>query len=207
MSSFLEDCRQEILAVQSAFRVEQLEGFLRMEPDLCGVPVVPLTPRIALELELAGNAFFSRGQPLTAEDVVQFVHRISVGYRAGDRKQIRRLSRLLYDKKAPAALQAYLERSHGACPSYGKKESKDVSLSDACWASYLVDRLSHRYGWSVDQVLDTPYRIIWQMFQRIMEEQDPDYTQRAPGLAKISEQYMDKQLAKIRAEEALKYGK
>ena len=67
--------RPELLEASRAFRQEQLEGFLGIEPTICGVEVLPLTPRMAMELELSGNAFFDYGDVRAVDTALRVADR------------------------------------------------------------------------------------------------------------------------------------
>lgn len=54
--------------------------WLGVTEEICGVPVLPLTPRMRNDLLLARNAFFAAGKP-TARDVANFLWRCSPHYR------------------------------------------------------------------------------------------------------------------------------
>lgn len=55
-------------------------AWLALAPDLLGAPIVPLTPRILFELELAGNALV-QGRPAGRHDVFAFLWRLHPNFR------------------------------------------------------------------------------------------------------------------------------
>lgn len=182
--------RPEIGQLSAAFRAEQLEAFLRIEPPVCGIEVKPFTPRMGLELELAGNAFVVGGLA-TAEDALQLIHRISAKFSAGDKQQPKELARVLIDKAPVDEIQAYLKRSHAISECFSDPSSVDRRPPlDSAWASHLVDVFGARYGWSIDEILDTPYRILWQQMNRVLEEKNPDFKQRNPEGSRIKAEYL-----------------
>jgi len=201
--------RPELLEASRAFRQEQLEGFLGIEPTICGVEVLPLTPRMAMELELSGNAFFDYGD-VRAVDMLQFIHRISARHWMPGPMRIRKgwrmlkLRRFLFDKPAEeisSGIKDYLRRTHAARPMFKKSGQPDFVPSDSCWLSYVVDSLC---GWyphlTFEAALDTPYRIIWQLWNRQLEKLDPDYVQRAPGVMEGRAKYLAELNAKMKAD-------
>lgn len=143
-----------------------------------------------MELEMAGNAILNAGQDVTAEDALQFIHRVCVGYKAGDRRQIAKLAKRLYNEKVREGIDAYVERAHGARPSFQRKQ--DAVPSDSCWMSYVVDCLCRWYPHLTFQTaLDVPYRVMWQLWQRRLEDENSDYKQKAPGVMKARQKYLE----------------
>lgn len=201
--------RPEIASASRAFRQEQLEAWLGVELPVCGVEVVALTPRIAMELELAGNGFVAPGEPEGWIEAIQFIHRISKGYIAGPisyRKmwQLLRLRRHLFRQKADqvfSEIRAYLSRTHAARPNFQRSAQPDFVPSDSCWMSYVVDSLC---GWyphlTVQAALDMPYRIMWQLWNRQLEKANPDYRQRAPAVMEARQKYLEELDAKAKAD-------
>ena len=201
--------KPELLEASRAFRQEQLEGFLGIEPRLCGVEVRPLTPRMAMELELAGNAFFDLREDVRAGDVLQFIFRVSATYQTGPmgfvkRCRLRSLKAHLFRLNAEgviAEVKEYIRRTHAARPSFRRSAQPDYVPSDSCWLSHLMDGLCRWYPHlSFDGVLDTPYRIIWQLWNRDMERNDPDYKQRAPGVMEGRQKAIEEMNARLKAE-------
>jgi hypothetical protein len=199
--------RPEIGRISAQFREDQLEAFLRIEPNLCGEPVVPFTPRIAAELQLAGNSFCAGGTH-RAEDVLQFVHRIHRDFSKDNSRQVRDLAGRLSGKAPIPEIDQYLARANATSFGVGGRKEQEgaVPRSDSCWASILVDIFCSRYAWSIDEVLDTPFRILWQQMCRVVESKDPDFVQRAPKVMEIRQKYLEEIQAKLDAANAAKRG-
>lgn len=182
--------RPEIGQLSAAFRADQLAAFLRIEGPICGVEVLPYTPRMGMELEIAGNSYVVGGLA-TAEDSVQFIHRVSVQFSRGDRKQPGAIAAAVMDKAPVDEIKAYLKRSHAVADCFSDPDSREKAPPvDSSWASHLVDIFCGRYGWSIDDVLDTPYRILWQQMNRVLEDKNPDYRQRNPETGRIKAEYL-----------------
>ena len=199
MGNVYTDC-PEIALASKAFRQEQLEAWLGIELPICGVEVLAFTPRMAMELEISGNAFVEPGQPILWVDMVQFMHRISEDYIIGPMTyakmwRLMRLRRHLFKCKADEVsrgIMEYLSRTHAARPSFQKTDQPDLVPSDSCWMSYIVDSLC---GWyphlTIGAALDMPYRIMWQLWNRRLESINPEYRQRAPAVMQARQKYLD----------------
>ena len=162
-----------------------------------------------MELELSGNAFFDLREDVRASDVLQFIYRIGVSYRDGPmgfvkRCRLRSLRQHLFRMNAQAVISSvkeYMRRTHAARPMFKSSAQPDFVPSDSCWLSYVVDSIC---GWyphlSFEAALDTPYRIIWQLWNRQLERVDKDYVQRAPSVMEGRQKALDDLNARLKAE-------
>ena len=161
-----------------------------------------------MELELAGNAFFDFGEGVRASHVLQLIWRISTRWTPGrmtfaKRCRLRSLRQHLFKQNAEAVISSvkeYIRRSHAARPMF-KGGSQDLAPSDSCWLSYFVSNLCAWYPHlSFDAAMDTPYRVIWQLWNRQLEKMDPDYTQRAPAVLEGRRKYLEELNERLKAE-------
>ena len=64
--------------------------------------------------------------------------------------------------------------------------------------SHVVDRLCSWYPHvTIAAALDTPYRVIWQLWQRKLEALDPEYKQHAPAVLEARQKYLEDLAAKL----------
>lgn len=176
----LSDAIPGLATVSNEFREKQLEGYLGLEAPVCGIFVAPFTPRMQLELEGSGNNFLVRGE-VNADDVLQFMHRILPNFSRSNRDQKTCLTKFLCTRDAlvcATEITDYILKAHESRPDLG---SSSESFNAASWSSVLCDLFAEQYGWAWETVLDTPWRVIWQQHQRIIERKDKTYSQKAPG--------------------------
>ena len=168
------------LGIPGLVEAEQSEAFDRLAaftdcPErIAGVEVIPLTPRLALELDAGGSAFFRGGIP-TSGDVAAFLWHVSVQrqkpgpwYLTRKRWSAVNQSRFITSIvtldyfEAFGRIRDYLEDSASDGPA--RRESTGPAY--AGWASGMVDAVASRYGWAEDEILDIPFKRLWQYWRR-----------------------------------------
>ncbi len=177
--------------VESAYKVQQLEAFTGLEPAICGVILVnPFTPQMFVELDGCGNAFFGDELPGVA-DVAAFLWRISPVYKRGDNEArlifFGLINNLPYEQCA-VELYQYLKRSWAGMPQ-GKSTARGQQ-SAGTWISRIVHILASKYGWSEEEILNKPFRRLWQYINRIIEEADEHYIERCPEAQRLRAEWL-----------------
>lgn len=170
----------------------QLEAFLDIEPSLCGVDVMPFTPQMYIELMFAKNrCFVGDGYPGAAE-IVQFLWRISTKFERDnpEKKSLftKCISHLIFEDIYPAIVD-YTNRSWSGMPAWDGTQKR---VSMGVWPSRIVHTIANEYSWSEKEILNLPFRRLWQYINRIMEKYNPDYNQRSPEAVHLSNEYLKK---------------
>jgi hypothetical protein len=169
-------------------RLNRMLAYLPMAPSLCGLPVVPITPRHRLELEAAGNAFFSNKRPLRG-DVLDFLWRLNHCFRRvnGEMPNLRgntprpsslacrlmrwRMRRVVTSRKfdldaAASEIKgriavAYQDQAGSAESGEFRSELK----ADRFWLDGFEAFYCGNWGWSYDVMLDTPIALLFQLYR------------------------------------------
>jgi len=162
---------QEAVAYESEKRQE---AWLGLEPDLCGLPVAPLTLRKILYLNLAGNPFITGEGQATTYHVAEFLWVVSQTFQPAHLKARKRFFRRIRKMEIPLAIEgiddylaaAFFDSDPGA-------DTPQRSAPKVDWISNCIHLFASNYGWSAERVLDLPYRQITQL-NRCLRAQDPD---------------------------------
>jgi len=174
----------EIQSAVSAEREARQEAWLQIEEPLCGVPVRPLTLRMVLYLDLAQNWYAAGApEPISVADPdylrawtyqqAEFLWVVSEAFVPGGGRPRDRFFKSLRRKDAPAmdaAITAYYAAAYFDAPSAGPASSMPPRID---WIASIVHEFAAAYHWPVDQILDTPLRILLQLRRCLQASADP----------------------------------
>lgn len=168
------------------------EAWLGREPDICGIPVDPLSLRKILYLNLAKNPFINADHSdYTPYAIAEFLWVVSQGFVEADikarKKFFKRLS-MTRINQASREIADYLERAF--FDSAGGGDGKNYSAPKIDWIASIIHRFASDYGYSPSFVLDMPYRQINQLV-RCQKSEHPELSKR---LENPSDQILAKQL-------------
>lgn len=188
-----------LIEVREKYKRLQLEAFVGIEPKICGqIEVLPFTPRMFLELMIAGNRFVAGDDPIRAEDIGIFLWRISPLYVRGNcviqEEFISLLTRIfsLYGtEEMSSVIIAYFNRAWDGVPQF-KRGRHSISS----WVSNLVHMIAKEYGWTEEYILDLPFRRLWQYVNRIMEDANPKYKERCQEADALKSRWLIEQNSK-----------
>lgn len=180
MALSFDELAPKLHEARARYHASAVEAFAGVEPRLCGVEVLPFTPRMFVELDGSGNRFLSGREEPRMEDVAAFLWRISPVYNRIDSAMrsdfIFALPIALYpssDQEVVSQIFEYMRRAWAGMPLFKGKTSKQQSIST--WISHLVHMFAKEYGWTEEYILDLPFRRLWQYANRVLEEQNPKY--------------------------------
>lgn len=186
----LEETIPGLREAEGNFREYLMEGFLGVEPDICGaIGVLPLTPQMYIELEACGNALCTN-RPATPVDVAVFLWRVNPGFFRTDqelRLKFNQCVAMLPWERTLLDCYAYMKRAWQGMPQW--KTGKGPA-SAGVWPSRIVHMLATEYGWRDDYILNLPFRRLWQYANRILETNDRDYVQKAPGAMELRAKWL-----------------
>lgn len=148
-------------------------SYLGVSELVCGVPLLPLTPRRFLILDIVGSPFVSGGNP-TAADIALFLWACSPDYNPEKPSKFRRWlfirrCRKLIVKDAVDGIRQYVTDALQDAPG-SSGQSGPASTS---WISSIVDSLAREYGWSEAHILDMPLKRVFQYFRVITRRNNP----------------------------------
>ena len=146
---------------------------------LLGREVVALTPRIALELRLAGNPCVE-GMVGTWADMALFLWRLSPRFcrpaawlrwrtvGRWERRRIRRAVRRLKHFQASASIRAWvIQQLQDAPPRVTTTEEAGAATPPSGFTAEasIINWFADHYGWDADRALDTPFLLLWQCYR------------------------------------------
>lgn len=139
---------------------------------LCGIPAAQLTPAHLTLLSLCRNAFIEGREP-HPEDVAMFLWFVSPEYCTDTRKRdrfVRRNVGKLPFRKSVAEIDEYLERTFQDSPP---RSGNDEGPQYVAPVVYLVDLFAHQYGWSAQEVMNTPLAFLFQCMNAMKQRLKP----------------------------------
>jgi hypothetical protein len=189
---------------EDQYRADSYEAFAKLEAPICGrVEILPFTPQMFIELDGCDNAVFKKkDEGVPAADLMIFLWRTSPNYCRD--AELRRLFLVsladLEYKQAVNEVLSYLQRTWKGMPLWRSSHGKGPSLGQ--WPSRLVHMFGKNYGWSEEQTLNTPFRRLWQYANRILESDDPKYSEMSRDAQKIRGDWLRDRNEKRQAEAA-----
>lgn len=138
-------------------------AFLGLPEQINGIDLRPITARDFLVHTMAGCPFFSGEQP-SPQDIATFLWMQSVEFKAGDDRAHRAFLRKIKKQRAAELVDPIFQLVQDTMidsPGGNKADGK----SYYSWVAGLVDALSNRYGWTVDEVMRQPLKIVFQLLK------------------------------------------
>lgn len=163
------------------------------------VEVKLLTLRMFVQLCAARSPFLVGGR-VGPEHVAQILWRLSPGYesrqqKAESRKDFVESIALLPFTATVRSISRFLDRMLiDKPPSRGG--DGNGTKADTSFAAALVHELGRAYGWSADQILDTPMPMLFQFLRKIQREHDPEMVRFNPLRDRLTGQLVQKALGK-----------
>lgn len=153
------------------------EGFLRdvaflsLNESISGIDVQPFTLRHLTTLSVAGCPFVVGGN-ITPPDVAVFML-VVTGKNRGSGFSRWRFLRKLRLKSYRALIRGIDEYLSEALQDRMPETSNDSSIYYYSSAAALVDIFGERYGWSIETILNTPIKILFQQLNIIRKSKNP----------------------------------
>lgn len=213
MATGLSDLISGLREAEDEYRSDSAQAFAGIEPAICGmVEVLPMTPKMFIDLDGADNAFFSRkGKLITVGDVAAFLWRCSPHYTFGKPESagIRsffnaNLYVLPYDQSVDE-IYAYITRAWAGMPLWKSKVSAERGVAQ--WPSRLVHMFGSAYHWTESETLNLPFRRLWQYANRVLESHDPEYKEQCSAVLKLRAEWLTKFQAELDAAKAAEGGR
>jgi hypothetical protein len=138
--------------------------------SICGAEVKQFTPRHFLLLCSIKSPFLCGGDP-SPEDVGLFLWVVSPEFKPFDLEARARFLESIITLPYAESVQeirAYIDRARFDRPSGGSG-----STAVASFFASLVHVFASEYGWSRDQVLDSPMAALYQELRMIIRDHDP----------------------------------
>lgn len=172
------DLLDQIPGYREALEVEREQretAFIDAPELVCGVAVLPLTPRHVLILDGIGCPIF-RGLPMTPVDIARmmwvistdFTEHVTIRSRWDRYRMTRRVAEIGYGELLQA-LGKYVDDAFADSPA-GNGGEKAFSS----WVASYVHVLAARYGWEDGKILNTPLKRVFQLLRHIQRDNNPD---------------------------------
>ncbi len=209
--AFAKACRKEASLRSLAF--------FPAPPLLCGVPVLPFTPRHFIILDQAGSPWFGHPSSDIAGEICQFLWVVSPGFVVPSRDcplaEVRRRRKAFLGKVWPTArkrlaskcgaeIDAYIE---GALFDRDCGGGSDSGPAAVHFAASLIDEFGAAYGWTADQTLDTPFAQLFQLRRARRLRQDADATLVNRLSDQVEKEVIRRHLAREQAKATKKKGR
>lgn len=159
-------------------------AFLSLTTSICGVAIRQLTVRDIVILDGIGSPFLCGG-PHSVQDAARFLWLMSPLYCSGWWPAFRfgRRCRKIDDTQLTSGIDRYLEDTFQDAP--GKKAGAD-GPDFASFAAHLVHRLASAYGWSIDEIMRVPLKVIFQQLKCIRHEREEKPELRSRRVLKVT---------------------
>ena len=148
------------------------DAFLEFTAIICGIEIRQMTPHDFLILDAANSPFLS-GNAIELSDIARFLWILSPEYRPRAKWAQRRFGRVcrkINTVEAALQIDKYLEVTFQDSP--GSSGGNRVSF--AGWCAHLINYISSEYGWTRDEIMSCPLRILYQLQRCIRKSHDPD---------------------------------
>lgn len=155
-----------------AIRLEEMirgSAFITNTEYIEGIHVYSLTPRLMEVLRLHENAMVTKGKELTQTSILSFLWIVKV----------KEPNELQEDFAAHVIKKKDLHKVVESINDYLDMSFMDIPPSDGeqgipYWSATasLVDRFATEYGWTMNEIINMPYKIIWQLMRIIVRRQE-----------------------------------
>ncbi len=164
MSSLLD----QIPGLREAVEQEQFsrdESLLQLPEAVCGVAFRPLTLSDVVRLRAVGSPFIVGGWKYDTEQTLRFFTMQCTPRNSWLMRLMRRqlLRRVELDEASEAA-QDFVSESYAEAPS---SDSGPAGISYYSPVISAVDLLAKEYGWKIDEVMNLPLKILFQIYKAI----------------------------------------
>ena len=174
--------REERIRAEAWLEVCALTG------EIAGFPVRPLTPRMLILLEEVHSGFvvpFEFESPAElAVEAARFLWVVSASYEF-PRGRLHRLvlswrrrrfiARIRKAGGVIEGIRRYLDEAFYDAPKTPADDPKAKSSACVAWPAAIIDELYHAgYSWSRDEILDTPFKILWQLHKLAHHRLNPE---------------------------------
>jgi hypothetical protein len=175
-----DDAAKKRIADASSFEKQlRLEGAINLDFEIAGLKLRQITIKDLLFLEFSENRLITGEEP-QFDDLVFFVLSISNDKPFFKNRYARKVGRLIRDyPEFRQEIICYFNVCFNDMPTSKDDDNSSNSKSSVAVMT-LVDTLACNYGWSFQEILDTPISSALQLLQRIMLRKTEKYSLRNP---------------------------
>ena len=169
-----DDAAKERIRQAAAFEKRlRLESFLRIETEVGPFRLMPMQVGHVLQLEYAENRL-SLGEEPQIDDIV---HLLWILKPESDKRSMRAFSRFVareINDFIQLEIQGFFNVQFNDMPGNGSGETVN-EYDSSVWLCSLLDALCSEYGWTIQEVIQTPMSVSLQLMQRIIKRNNPKY--------------------------------
>lgn len=169
-----DDAAKERIRQAAAFEKRlRLESFLRIETEVGPFRLMPMQVGHVLQLEYAENRL-SLGEEPQIDDIV---HLLWILKPESDKRSMRAFSRFVAREINiffQLEIQGFFNVQFNDMPGNGSGETVN-EYDSSVWLCSLLDALCSEYGWTIQEVIQTPMSVSLQLMQRIIKRNNPKY--------------------------------
>jgi len=163
---FDEAAKSRIQAAADLECSHRLESYVLKSHDLEWCQVRAITPRDCIIFELDDNKLFSSsGEKASVDDFIHFAFILKTNDLVGKKFVKEAVTAFRKNPWSIDKTKDFINLSFVDCPRSETKQGE--SINTGVWLASLVDCLASEYGWSIDQILDTPIKILFLQMQQI----------------------------------------
>lgn len=151
-------------------------AFLEVPETICGIEVLPMTPRHFILLDAIGCPCV-RGGTTSAEEIARFLWIISPEFRTVKtwfdrrvRARFVRRCRKINVAEADKQIETYIEEAFQDSPG---AQSGAAKVLDWSWIAALVHQSAAHYHWSESDILNLPLKRLFQYSRICKREENP----------------------------------
>jgi len=169
-----DDAAKERIRQAAAFEKRlRLESFLSIETEVGPFRLMPMQVGHVLQLEYAENRL-SLGEEPQIDDIV---HLLWILKPESDKRSERAFSRFVareINNFFQLEIQGFFNVQFNDMPGNGSGETVN-EYDSSVWLCSLLDALCSEYGWTIQEVMQTPMSVALQLMQRIIKRNNPKY--------------------------------
>jgi len=170
--SFNDAARKRIEEASAFEKRLRLEGLLNIPQKVGCFELRQITCKDLLEFEFAENRI-TNDQPLQLDDYVHIVWSLSKQRKFFKVWQIRSIARKIEQSEflQNEILNFYYAAFNDVPSSSGGAVKSENNNNSSVYVCSIIDAIANSYGWSLNEIMNTPLSSILQMLQRSMKRQ------------------------------------
>jgi hypothetical protein len=192
--NFDTSSNERISRVADTERNLRLEALLGVEIEIAGIRLRQITGYDILEFEYAENKLLMGGKP----DESDFCHFLWTLRHKSEKKNQKKIFKIVFQQMESVSflekVYSLIDSAFHDLPAGGKKVEKSYEANPKVWMMGIIDIIAHEYGWTYDEIMNTPFERTLQLYQYILKRLIGDkYNIRNPLTQKASMAELAKQ--------------
>ena len=192
--NFDTSSNERISRVADTERNLRLEALLGVEIEIAGIRLRQITGYDILEFEYAENKLLMGGKP----DESDFCHFLWTLTHKSEKKNQKKIFKIVFQQMESVSflekVYSLIDSAFHDLPAGGKKVEKSYEANPKVWMMGIIDIIAHEYGWTYDEIMNTPFERTLQLYQYILKRLIGDkYNIRNPLTQKASMAELAKQ--------------